>query len=548
MIEHLEIKNFALIENLNVDFSEGFNVITGETGAGKSIILGALGFLMGERADSGAIRSGSDEMVVNAVVSIPQGHEILEYLKERDIEPEDGQIIIKRQVKTNGKSIVYVQGQPITRAELTVIADSLIDMHGQSEHQSLLSQDKQRKILDSFAKNTELVKNTAELYKQVTELEKKKEELEKELEEAKTQQDWLQFALEEIEGAKIQVGEDESLKEKISLVGQYETIFQNINSCNEALKQTRSLFYDASSYASKSAKCDNSLTEYVGRIESIRIEAEDILQSLESYISDVDYSEDAVNQMQERAALLQKLKRKYGQTLEQVLSFAQEAKRKLEDCSNSEELIAKCKAQLEKTLSEYRSCALLLSKRRAESALVLQKKIEGVLKTLGMPNAVFSIQVERQEDKVSANGFDTVAFMICPNPGENLRQMKEIASGGELSRVMLALKTVLAKEDSIQTQVFDEVDAGIGGAVALSLAGCISDLSKEKQVIVITHLASVAAKASRHFIVSKTVEDGRTYTHLKAADDSTRVSEIARMLSGDESEVSIEHARQLLNS
>lgn len=546
MIEHLEIKNFALIENLSIDFSEGFNVITGETGAGKSIILGALGFLMGERADSGAIRTGSDEMIVNAVVSVPENHEIIPYLKERNIEPEDGQLIIKRIVRSNGKSAVYLQGQPITRAELTVVADSLIDMHGQSEHQSLLSVDKQRKIVDSFAQNENLLVKVSELNKKIAELKLQQEEIEKKIAEGKAQEDWLKFALEEIESAKIQIGEDEELKEKIAVIGQFETIYQHLSDCNEALKQAKSLMYDASVNATKAAKCDQSLNEFVSRIESSKIETEDIIQGINDYLSNVNYSEDAVNQMQDRLALLQKLKRKYGSTLEEVLKFAQDAYEKLDVCSNSELHLDKCREEIENCVSEYKKLSEELSLRRKKASSSLEKKIESVLKTLGMPNARFSINIDSDSERISANGFDTVSFMICANPGENLRQMKEIASGGELSRVMLALKTVLAKADSIQTQVFDEVDSGIGGSVALSLAQCIKDLSCEKQVIVITHLASVAAKAENHFVVSKSVENGRTYTHLVPVDGDLRVKEIARMLSGDEQDITLVHAKQLL--
>lgn len=547
MLEHLEIKNYALIENLSIDFHEGFNVITGETGAGKSIILGALGLLMGEKADAGAIRTGADEISVNAMISIPQNHEILPWLKEHDVEPEDDAIIIKRLVKANGRSLITVQGQMFTRADLTYLADSIIDMHGQSEHQSLLLSDRQRKIVDSYAGDFDILNRTSDSYRNVVALKKQKEEIRKQLEEGKKQEDYLSFALQEIENAGIKENEDEELKEKVSKLGQFETIYENLSNCCEKLNEIKKLSYDALGYISKAGKCDSSLADFIARLESSRIENEDVAQELNSYMNSVDYSEDAVNSMQERLSLLQKLKRKYGPSLADVKKFAFDAKEKLELCRNSEVHLDKCEKELNSALTEYTRNANELNKKRVQAASGLEKQIESTLRTLGMPNAVFSIKVQNDEAKFSQNGNDSIVFMISANPGEELKEMKEIASGGELSRVMLALKTVLAKADSIQTQVFDEVDSGIGGSVALNLANCIKSLSKDKQVIAITHLATIASKADSQFVVSKTVENGRTYSHLKQVDGEQRVHEIARMLSGDENDLTIEHAKALLN-
>lgn len=546
MLEHLEIKNFALIENLSIDFHEGFNVITGETGSGKSIILGALGLLMGEKADASAIRNGADEITVNALISVPDNHEIIPWLKERDVEPEDGAVIVKRTVKANGRSVISVQGQMFTRADLTFLADSLIDMHGQSEHQSLLLSDRQRKIVDAYANDEEYLNRVSDNYHLIVNLRKQKEEIEKQLEEGKKQEDYLNFALEEISNAGIVENEDEELKEKVQRLGQFETIYENLNGCCDKLKEIKALEYDASFYLSKAGKCDSTLSDYIARLESTRIENEDIAQGLRDYINSVDYSEDAVNQMQERLSLLQKLKRKYGPTLSDVLLFAEDAGKKLDLCRNSESHLEKCEKELQNALAQYNGNALELSRKRLQAAQLLEKQIESTLRTLGMPNARFEIKVENISDKLSICGNDNVMFMISANPGEELKEMKEIASGGELSRVMLALKTVLAEADSIQTQVFDEVDSGIGGSVALNLANCIRALSKDKQVIAITHLATIASKADSQFVVSKTVENGRTYSHLKQVEGEERVHEIARMLSGDESSLTIEHAKALL--
>ena len=546
MLEHLEIRNFALIENLSVDFSDGFNVITGETGSGKSIILGALGLLMGEKADPSAVRAGSDGIVVDAVLSIPEDHEVLPWLRERGVEPEDGAILIRRTVKANGgRSLIHVQGQLFSRQDLCTLADSIIDMHGQSEHQSLLKSDRQRRILDSYSQNGELLDRCAEAHRRVLSLTKDIENLKAQLEEGRRQQDYLEFALSEIEGADVKIGEDEELKERIHVLGQFESIYENITLCNDRLKDARSSVYDAISSLSRAAKVDSNLSEFTARLESARIETEDIASGLKDYLDSVDYSEDAVNAMQDRLATLQKLKRKYGPGLEGVLEFAKKARTTLDVTENFEDHMKQCEKDLEKANADYETVASKLTKARQTNAKKLEKSIEIVLRTLGMPNAVFSIEVVAA--KAGIHGSDAVRFMISANPGEPEKELADIASGGELSRVMLALKTVLAESDDIQTQVFDEVDSGIGGSVALSLAKCISDLSKSKQVIAITHLASIASMADTQFVVSKDVSGGRTYTHLRQVSGEDRVHEISRMLSGDESDVSLEHARRMLN-
>ena len=547
MLEHLEIRNFALIENLSVDFSEGFNVITGETGSGKSIILGALGLLMGERADTNAIRTGTDGILVDAVISVPENHEILPWLKERGVEPEDGVLYVRRSVRANGaRSLIHVQNQLFTRQDLCILADSLIDMHGQSEHQSLLIPDRQRRILDSYAQNDGLLKQCSEAYNHIVDLRTRKEELLQQLEEGRRQQDYLQFALEEIENAKVVAGEDEELKDKVRILGQFESVYENVNNGSDRLKDIRGGLFDALGSVAKAAKVDSNLSDYTARLESARIEIEDIASGLREYLSSVDYSEDAVNAMQDRLAVLQKLKRKYGPTLEDVISFAARARETLDVTENFETHLEECEKNLVKAQLEYDTVAGKLTEARRKKAAVLEKDIESVLRTLGMPNAIFGIGLS--EARESAHGRDHVTFQISANPGEAGKALRDIASGGELSRVMLALKTVLSKADDIQTQVFDEIDSGIGGSVALSLARCISDLSKTKQVIAITHLASIASLADCQMVVTKSVEGGRTYTHLKQVSGEERVHEIARMLSGDESEVSLSHARSLLSN
>ena len=287
------------------------------------------------------------------------------------------------------------------------------------------------------------------------------------------------------------------------------------------------------------------MQDFTARIEGSRIEVEDISQGLRDYLGSVDYSQDSINCMQDRLAVLQKLKRKYGPTLENVKAFASRARETLDVALNFEDRLASCEKAIDVEKKRFTSLSGKLSLARRKAAKELEKGICSVLRQLGMPNAQFSIVVTPLE-RPNSFGCDGVSFMISANPGEPLKEIRLIASGGELSRVMLALKTVLASQDSIQTQVFDEVDSGIGGSVAVSLASCMSNLASKKQVIAITHLASIACHADTQMVVSKSVESGRTYTHLAVVSGEERVHEIARMLSGDESEVSLEHARRML--
>jgi len=545
MLEHLEIRNFALIENLSIDFSGGFNVITGETGSGKSIILGALGLLMGEKADPSSVRTGADQIEVDAVVSVPEGHEIIPWLAERGAEPDEGVIYIRRTVRADGgRSLIHVQNRLFSRQDLEFLADSLIDMHGQSEHQSLLKPDRQRRILDSYAGDSELLSQCTASFRSIGNISREIEELSRRMEEGRRQSDYLSYALEEIENAKIVPGEDEELRDRIRVMGQFESIYENVTQCTERLREVRSAIYDANSSAKKAAKADSSLLQFTERLESTQIETEDIAAGLREYLDSVQFSEDAVNAMQERLALIQKLCRKYGPSLEDVQAFADNARRTLDDTENFEQRLSELQKAKERAEKAYKEAAEALRAKRMQSAHILQKKIEAVLRTLGMPDAVFSIAVS--EGKPGISGSDRIEFMISANPGEPEKLLGEIASGGELSRVMLALKTVLAHSDDIQTQVFDEIDSGIGGSVAVSLAKCMNELSQSKQVIAITHLASIASSAATHFVVSKSVRDGRTYTRLHQVSGEDRVHEIARMLSGDEGELSLEHARRML--
>ncbi len=550
MIENLEIRNFALIESLSIDLHPGFNVITGETGSGKSIILGALNLLLGEKADALSLRSGAPSLSVSAVFSIPEGHEILSWLADRGIEvdPDEREVVVRRIVKENGRSQIRIHDILCTREELRFFSDSLIDMHGQGEHQSLLSQENQRKILDSYAENAELIARTRLLAGKVASIRTEIENTREKSAEAQRNRDYLEFALTEIEKAAINDPlEDEDLKSKISRAGQVRNIYEDVNFTVEFLKNSRRELYNASSALGKAVKIDSALDSFVERLSSALIETEDISESLQEYLGSVTFSEAELDEMQARLATLQKMKRKYGSTLASVLEFAGKAREDLSLADGLDERLHDLEVSLAAAVAEYTDAARALTDSRSAAAATLQKDIERTLRELGMPSAVFRIDIQTDAERIQANGRDSVSFLFCANPGEDMKSLKNASSGGELSRIMLAIKTVLSASDSIQTQVFDEIDTGIGGSVAHSLASCIRRLAEKKQVLCVTHLASLAAAADSQFVVSKEVREGRTYTTVREVSGDERVAEIARMLSGDESAETVAHARKMLS-
>lgn len=553
MLEQLQIRNFALIEDLRINFGEGFNVISGETGAGKSIILGALNLLLGEKADGQIVRSGCDETVVSAVFHLDDDNPLYGWLGEHGLEVEDGLLLIRRTVKANGRGMIYVQSQPMTRADLATISDALIDMSGQHDHQSLLSKERQRLVLDSFGDCGGELSDYVAAYASREALKKEYAELSRRIAAGTREEDYLRFALEEIAKVEPKPGEDEALKDEIQLISQFEHIHENLTLVHDGLKGSGSGdgalagLHAATTAMARAAKGDSALSAYTARLESLRIECEDIQDSVRDYLSNMSYSQERLDLLQDRLSRLQRLKKKYGPSLDEVIAYAARTEESLRQTENGSEALAELERRLGRAEESLVEQGRGLSAKRRKAALLLGKEIASKLRHLGMGSVVFSIGVESCE--YGPNGCDQIEFLISANPGEPLRPIREIASGGELSRIMLSIKTVLAENDDVETMVFDEVDAGIGGTVANAVGEQIQQLSRKRQVVAITHLASIAARADFQFVVAKNVEQGRTYTRITPVSDDARVHEIARMLSGDsESEVSLEHAKKLLDS
>ncbi len=549
MLESLEIKNYVLISELKIDFSSGFVTITGETGAGKSIILGALGLILGEKAKGDAVRQGEKEAIITAVFSFEKKSPAARFLEDREIEADDCSVVIQRVVKASGRSLISVNGYSIRGEELEELGSLLVDVSSQHAHQSLLKADSQREVLDAFSSSAKEYSAYKTAYDDYIEKTQRLDNLEKESLESEKELDYILFVLDELDKAKLKEREDEELAEELSKMSSYEAITENIQGVQGYLKGdvgegVISSLARAISLLRKISDKDASLASYADRLEEAMIESEDISESLRDYLSSFSFSAEELDEKSARLSLLQRLKKKYGPTLSAVIEKREEYRLKAEKASSFDDLIADARKEAEKASENLEKAANTLHEKRVKGASALEKAILKNLRKLGMENALFKIDVQRKG--CFSHGADDVVFSIAANKGEKMGHLKDVASGGELSRIMLSLKGALASSDSVDTLIFDEVDAGIGGSVANSVAEELSLLSESHQVIAITHLAQIAIKADEHLLVSKRVKGDRTFSSIDKIEGDALTKEIARLLSGETSDIALEHAKALL--
>jgi len=555
MLEELSIRNFAIVDRLSVRFSPGLNVLSGETGAGKSILIGALGFLLGAKADTGIIRSGADESLVSGMIQVGSNVDALAWLAGRGIEPEDGLLVIRRSLKRTGRGSIHIQNEPSLRQDLTELASLLLEVHGQRDGQALLRRERQRLILDRYAGIEEEVQVYGSVYQALQAKRRTMETLAGSAAERAREIDFLRYAVTEINEARLAPGEEEALSEEERLLSQYEKMFS-------ALTQARDLLGDADGAVARLRKArlqletasgiDGRLAEFGKRIDDDYYEIEDVCEALRSHADQLSFDPGRLELIESRLAELQKLKRKYGTTLEAVIRYCDESSSRLEGLENWEEDRESLVREIAGLETEVHARAERISAARAGAGEGLAHSVAGIMATLGMPAARFAVRLERKplvDGKVVVGpyGTDEPEFHVSANKGEPLRPIVDVASGGELSRVMLAIKTVLAKADGVPAMVFDEIDTGIGGEVAIGVAGHLAALSEGRQVLCITHLASIAVRADNHIKVEKLIDGDRTVTKVTTLSGEARVREIARMLSGDaESRTSIDHAADLI--
>lgn len=556
MLESLTIRNYALIRSLDVDFARGLTVLSGETGAGKSILIGALSLLLGEKGDSDVIRTGSDEAEVSAFIRVDGCQDALEWLSQREIEPEDGSILLRRLIRKSGRGSAYIQSVPATRKDLQDLTGYLFDLHGQHEHQSLFSIDMHRRLLDRFGNTEALNLQVGTLFSHIASLRRELEELRQNERELLRQKDLLEFAIREIDQAGLKEEEEEELEKERRLLNQGEKLFLLLDRCHDLLAEARggalANLREAMQSAAELAGIDETLEAQRQRIENAFYELEDVDEILSHHLHGVDFSPQRLDGCEERLQQIHKLEKKYGSTISEVIEYRNQAMEKLEHYESREERSEQLQNRIREEEQELMADAKELSKGRREAAVKLQETIREALSALGMPKVRFTISSTYREGRngkpsCGPNGFDRIEFLISPNAGEPERPLKDIASGGELSRVMLAIKSALAGNDQVETLIFDEIDTGIGGEVAVAVAEYLARLGAKKQVLCITHLASIAVRADNHIVVEKREQDGRSETRIRLIEDRDRAPEIARMLSGTSGgDASLEHARRLL--
>ena len=557
MLETISVKNIALIDELSLDFNAHLNVLSGETGAGKSILIGALSFLLGGKVTADIIRTGTAEAAVSGTFYLANTHpEAAAWLNERGIEPENNRILLRRTLKENGRGSIWIQDAQVSRSELEEFTSFLVDIHGQHDHQSLFKTAEHRRFLDSYAGILDEVREFSVLYTRLAEIKAKLETIRRSEKERTERTDYLAFVIDEIDNARLQPEEDETLEAEETKLCQYEKLYEQADALQNLCTQEQGIVPQLKrlQHISESVTAiDPTVHEYAERIENAYYEMQDIGEFFSSYLSKLVFDPNRLEQVQERLSLINKLKKKYGATIKDILAYRETSQAELDSLGESEQDKTALEKEIPARESKLFAAGTVLSQKRKAAAAELQRKIQDTLTRLGMPKVVFTVQVTAAEPNGNKQiagmyGFDSVEFLISTNPGEPVKPLNKIASGGELSRVMLALKTVLTAADEADTLVFDEIDTGIGGEVARTVAEHLKSLAGNKQILCITHLAVIAAAADTHIKILKMQSDNASRTSAQTIDGEARIEEIARMLAGDEvSTASRIHAKELLS-
>jgi DNA repair protein RecN (Recombination protein N) len=561
MLKELSIKNFAIIDQLRVEFAPGLNVFTGETGAGKSIVVDALSLALGERASVDLIRSGSQEAVVEAAFELNSrgAADVTALLSEQGIEMDPGgDLIVRRVLSSSGKNKIYINGSLANLAALAAVGANLADIHGQHEHQSLLSLEHQREMLDAFGGLGRLRDEVTFEYRRLLEVRKDLAALQEGERDRAQREDMLRYQKNEIEAAQLKPGEYEELvnaqkvmanAERLAALSAMvdETLYSADDSVLANLKRAINGLKDLT-------EIDSSLSEALDLCESGRAQIEEAAREVTSYHNRGEFDPQRLEQIGDRLDLIQKLKKKYGNTMEEIIDFGIKASASLERMERSAEEIENLKSGIQEIKFGLTDKANQLTKKRKAAARELEKKVEAELSHLGMRNTTFTVKITQEPGgdtfdglKLGPRGADRVEFLISPNAGEEPKSLVKIVSGGELSRIMLALKTILMEGDGIPTLVFDEVDAGIGGAVAEEVGKKLKRVATKRQVFCITHLPQIASMAGSHYGVTKSVKKERTSAEVRLLDQQERVAEIARMLGGKTiTEATVKHAEEMI--
>ena len=550
MLKQLYIKNYALIDHLDIELYPGFSVITGETGAGKSIILGAIGLLLGQRADSKSIKAGAEKCVIEAHFDLSR-YEMGTFFEENEIEQDIEDTIIRRELTAAGKSRAFINDTPVSLSMLKELGEQLVDVHSQHQNLLLQKQDFQLNVVDIIANDQKELAAYQQTYSQLQTAKSQLQTLKDDIERNRQSQDFLQFQYEELENARLTEGEQEELEQQSETMEHAEDIKTALYEADNALygeqmgvvSQIRTAYNalnDISQVMPKTA-------ELAERLESCRIELKDIADEVSSMMEETDFDPSELDRINSRLDRIYELEKKYhAETVEELISQRDELKQKLSNIENSDEALAELEARCQQLKAEGQQQADALTKLRQKAGKEIEQQLRQRLVPLGMPNVRFEVHIEQSE--LGKNGQDAVAFLFSANTSTPLQPVAQVASGGEIARVMLSLKAMISGAVKLPTIIFDEIDTGVSGKIAEKMADIMNEMGQtERQVISITHLPQIASKGSHHYRVSKEETQKGTTSQMQELDYNERITEIAQMLSGSEiTEAAIENAKQLL--
>ena len=555
MLLRLHIQQVALIDSLEIEFCPSMNILTGETGAGKSIIIDAVNLVLGERANKTLIRSGSDSAFVEAVFAVNEGSPAAKVLNELGLCAEDGQLIVSREVNQSGKNICRIAGKLVPLSALKQVSDCLMDVHGQHEHQALLNPSSHVDYLDRFAGASmkDAIAAIAAEYSNYNALKKRMNENYGSPDERLARLDFLDYRINEIKNAALYVGENQKLTDERDMLRNAQDITDSLNAGYDAmagdeynammcLKQVRDAMTRVSGYDGRYQSALTQLDEAYYTLEDISINIRDFRDSFE-------YDSDRLEMIEERLALIHNLERKYGTGIDNILGVLAGMEQEYDRLKNADEIVAEIKLSMDESRSVLETlCAEATSLRRA-AAKTLSHLLEQQLADLGMPSARFDISIIEDVNHITSRGWDVVEFMLSANAGEPMKPLSKVASGGEMSRIMLALKSVGGNADDIPGMVFDEIDAGISGRIAEAVGVKLCGIARNRQVICVTHLPQIACLADRHFVVTKTESDGHTSVSLATLDRAGSIHEVARLAAGSNiTETSLKHAEEMIEA
>ena len=549
MLSLLHIENIAVIEQADISFDKGFNVLTGETGAGKSIVIDAISAILGQRAYRDMIRTGTSKASVRAVFTkVPN----FPWFEENGVE-YDEETVIQRDIFLDGKNVCRVNGTLVTVAILHKLGIQLINIHGQHDSASLFDEENHLRFLDAFADNGALLADYREKFAAVSELRRQIDRMTMDEGEKLRRMETLKYQIAEIEKADLKSGEDEVLEQRRKLLQNSEKLSQGLEEASEALlggddsDGAAALLAQAAYALSRIARYSDDYTGFQERLTDLKYQVQDIADEVRDSLDELSYSADELETIEARLDIIHRLRRKYGADCDEILAYLDKAQKELDEIEFADDRVEQLKKKLAKQEKQAWDAALALRKNRQEQGTVMAEKILSELSQLDMPRVQF--QCRFRETELTSEGADAVAFYLSANAGEDLKPLSKVASGGELARIMLSMKNVLAEKDAVDTLIFDEVDTGVSGRAAQRIAEKLKSLAKHKQVLCVTHLPQLAALADTHMLIAKSEHDGRTYTTVTPLDRKGRAMELARIIGGAHiTETTLKSAEEMLSA